>query len=124
MREYDIHISDILCLARISNNLVETIHPFTVNVDGDAITVPAGFISNGNSTPRPLWTVIPPLAGPYGEAGIVHDYLYDKMSGDKYNRLESDKIHFSMGRYRGANLLNALTIYQALRAFGRQFWKR
>ena len=86
--------------------------------------MPENFISNGNSTPRPLWSIIPPLAGEYGEAGIVHDYLYSKAAGDEYNRRDSDMIHFSIGRYRGANLIKAMLIYQVLRVFGRSGWKQ
>ena len=37
-------------------------------------TVPAGFVSNGASVPRPLWWLISP-ATDFFEAAVVHDHL-------------------------------------------------
>ena len=42
---------------------------------GDRITVPAGFVTDFASSPRPIWFIIPPW-GKYGKAAIIHDYLY------------------------------------------------
>jgi len=39
-----------------------------------AVTVPAGFITDGASVPRPLWWFIPSW-GSYSRAAVVHDYL-------------------------------------------------
>jgi len=50
--------------------------PFTfVTKAGEIITVPAGTTSDGASTPRPIWNVIPPF-GVYWPAAYLHDYLY------------------------------------------------
>lgn len=38
------------------------------------VEVPRGFISDGASVPRLLWSWIPPL-GRYGQAAVLHDYL-------------------------------------------------
>jgi len=119
-----IQINDTLKLARISSELVETIEPFTILIDNIPFTVPAQFISNGNSTPQMLWSVIPPLSGPYGEAGIVHDYIYSTQCKEDITRKEGDEIHFEIGRYRGANLIKAKCIYRILRMFGRSYWKK
>jgi hypothetical protein len=113
-----------MVLKRLSNELVSLYKPFRVEITGMPLVVPEGFISNGNSTPRSLWSIIPPLAGEYGEAGIVHDYLYSIDSGDMYNRQDADMIHFSIGRYRGANLIKARLIYRSLRMFGESRWKK
>ena len=118
-----IHITDNLKLTRLSNELVETAEPFTIFIDNIPFTVPAQFVSDGNSTPSILWSTIPPLSGPYGEAGIVHDYIYSKKCKENISRLEADKIHFEIGRYRGTNLLKATCIYRALRLFGGSHWK-
>jgi len=37
--------------------------------------VPAGFVTDFASTPRALWSVIPPT-GRYQLAAVVHDFLY------------------------------------------------
>lgn len=47
--------------------------------DGRSVTIPKGFLTDGASVPRPLWSIIPPW-GPWGQAAIVHDYLVEYMS--------------------------------------------
>ncbi len=42
---------------------------------GEIITAPIGTRSDGASTPRVLWPVIPPF-GSYWLATVLHDYLY------------------------------------------------
>lgn len=41
-----------------------------------AITVPAGFTTDGASVPRLLWGLFPPFGGDYDQAAVLHDYLY------------------------------------------------
>jgi hypothetical protein len=41
----------------------------------DSIVVPAGFVADFTSIPRPLWSELSP-AGEHRRAAIVHDYLY------------------------------------------------
>lgn len=38
------------------------------------VTVPAGYLTDGASVPRLLWSLIPPW-GQYGQAAVVHDLL-------------------------------------------------
>lgn len=42
---------------------------------GQVITVPVGSTSDGASTPREIWAMIPPF-GTYWMAAFLHDYLY------------------------------------------------
>lgn len=42
------------------------------------VTVPAGYLSDGASVPRPLWNLIPPW-GDYGQAAVVHDLLCETL---------------------------------------------
>lgn len=42
--------------------------------NGCAITVPAGFITDGPSIPRCLWALLP-VWGRWSRAGVLHDYL-------------------------------------------------
>ena len=42
---------------------------------GRVITVPVGATSDGASTPREIWSFIPPF-GIYWMAAFLHDYLY------------------------------------------------
>lgn len=40
------------------------------------VIVPAGYLTDGASVPRMLWSLIPPW-GKYGQAAVLHDYLCD-----------------------------------------------
>ena len=42
---------------------------------GEVITAPVGTISDGASTPKIIWNLIPPF-GSYWLATVLHDYLY------------------------------------------------
>lgn len=42
---------------------------------GRVIEVPAGFVTDGASVPRPLWWLLPTW-GRYSRAAVVHDYCY------------------------------------------------
>jgi len=62
------------------------------------VDVPAGFLSDGASVPRPFWWVLPPW-GSYGPAAITHDFLCETgkivLSGVPSvltTRAEADKI--------------------------------
>ena len=52
------------------------LEPFSYTSNsGEVITVPAGTTSDGASTPREIWSFIPPF-GTYWMAAFLHDYLY------------------------------------------------
>lgn len=54
---------------------------FYIGKKGDDkwVHVPGGFLTDGASVPRILWSAIPPW-GKYGQAVIVHDYLCEYLS--------------------------------------------
>lgn len=54
----------------------------------DVIDVPVGFMTDFASVPRPLWWLFPRW-GLYGNAAVIHDYLYWDRSR---SRKESDNI--------------------------------
>ena len=52
------------------------LEPFTyTSLAGEIIVVAAGATSDGASTPKEIWPVIPPF-GTYWMAAFLHDYLY------------------------------------------------
>lgn len=57
-----------------------TLEPVTW-VSDLTITVPAGYMSDGASVPRPLWWFLPPWGDPGTFAALVHDYLLDRLQG-------------------------------------------
>lgn len=54
-------------------------------------TVPAGFVSDGASTPEFMWSWIPPV-DTYFPAAVVHDYLLETATG--LRRKDIDKIFY------------------------------
>ncbi len=54
----------------------------------DVVDVPIGFHTDFASVPRPLWAFLPRW-GKYGNAAVIHDYLYWEQSRP---RKESDSI--------------------------------
>jgi Protein of unknown function (DUF1353) len=58
--------NDSVLMAELSYRIGETNH---------IIVVPAGFVTDFASTPRAIWSVLPPT-GRYQMAAIVHDFLY------------------------------------------------
>ena len=47
--------------------------------DSRWVYVPAGYLTDGASVPRALWSLIPPW-GPYGQAAVVHDIVCEYLS--------------------------------------------
>lgn len=66
---------------------------------GRWVYIPLGYLVDGASVPRCLWSSIPPW-GAYGPATIVHDYLCEYLSitengvPKKITRKECDNIFF------------------------------
>lgn len=76
------------------------------------LTIPAGFIFDGNSLPRALWWESLPTD--YFEAGCVHDYLY--RFGD--DRKLADEVYRDLLALHGVGKVKRNLRYFALRMFG------
>lgn len=62
------------------------------------VTVPAGYLTDGASVPRVVWSLVPPW-GAYGQAAVVHDLLCEYLvvmtdAGDqvRITRAEADLL--------------------------------
>lgn len=86
--------------------------------DGVVITVPAGSESNGASTPRLLWRILPPF-GTYWKAAYLHDRLYE--SGD-YDKDFCDETFLEAMESCGTAGAVATPIYQGVHVFGWPAW--
>jgi hypothetical protein len=84
------------------------------------ITVPAGFQSDFNSTPRFLWAYFPPQECP--EAGIVHDYLY-RHPGD-LSRGDIDRIHRRIMELKGERKSKRAIAWAGIRSGGWKPWNQ
>jgi hypothetical protein len=91
--------------------------PFSVNLDalsGRKLTVPSPFYFDFNSVPRFFWRIAPPVQ--FGEAGLVHDYLY--RSDAHVAREVADAAHRELMLWKGAAHWRAAAYHATLRAFG------
>lgn len=75
------------------------------------VNVPAGFVSDGASTPRWTWVLFPPWAD-YGQACVLHDYLLE------YKKC-TDGINEFKATYKQADV----TFKEALNVLGVAKWK-
>ena len=85
------------------------------------ITVPANFITDGASIPRPFWAILSPF-GDFFPAALVHDLLYSPLNMD-YTRSESDEIFLEAMKDLGVPWHRRTVIYYAVRCAGWKFYK-
>ena len=88
---------------------------------GKRITVPAGFIFDGNSTPVNRFKPSR-LAG-----ALVHDYLYRFArydDGTPCSRLEADQIYYTILRKLGTWRITRVVFFAGLRMFGWIAWNK
>ena len=84
----------------------------------DKIVIPKGFVSDGGSVPRILWTFIDPW-GPASKAFWLHDWLYHTQDR---TRLVSDAILLEAMEVLGVNWLKRELIYNGVRIGGWVAW--
>lgn len=102
---------------------------------GDAITVPAGFVTDLASIPRLVSGALPP-DGPWVEAAVIHDLLY-RTSGHgmwkghrclsrakPYSRAEADAVLKEAMRALGLSGWRVAAIYAGVRIGGGHGWSR
>ena len=91
--------------------------------DGETITVPVGFTTDGASIPEWVQTLTrwKPFEGPQRWAGIVHDWLYYQ---DGYGQYRADQIFRAILVSEGAGWFRTRAMYRAVRLFGRTAYER
>ena len=87
---------------------------------GDHIGVAICFQTDFASIPRPFWVILPKW-GRYGNATIVHDWLYWTQTRP---RREGDAILLEAMRVLGVTPLVKYAMYWAVRLFGWLAWYR
>lgn len=94
---------------KLASNLI-------VNISGNEIIVPKGFITDLASVPRFFWSIFPPTKAIYVYPSILHDYLYQSPAFT--TRRYADDVFYSFLIERGASQTRALEFYYAVRIFG------
>jgi hypothetical protein len=100
---------------------------------GEIITVPAGFVTDLASIPRPVWSFYPP-DGPWVKGAVIHDFLYytqgDGLWGKThgitrdrpYTRAQSDHVLWEAMKDRGIHAWARFVIWAAVRLGGWIGW--
>ncbi len=83
---------------------------------------PAAFCTDGNSTPRFLWSLLyHPLDAMVIRASAMHDYMYRKgfALGPNITRKIADRLYYEALISEGANRTKARIMYWGVRLLGR-----
>ena len=98
------------------------LEPFQYDVgaerSGDSVVVPALFMTDFASIPRPLWSILPQW-GRYGNAAVVHDFGYWTQTRP---RAQVDRIFLEGMQVLGVGTVTRHIIYWAVRGFGWLAW--
>ena len=81
---------------------------------GKHYNVPYGTDTDLVSSPRAMWSLIPPM-GKYTCAAILHDYLYQT---GKVSRKEADKVFLHAMESLGVSKIKRNLMYRTVRIFG------
>jgi hypothetical protein len=85
------------------------------------VIVPRGFVTDFASIPQPLQILHASVSiGRYGNAAVVHDYLYWRQD---CTREQSDNILAIAMMDAGVSFLERQLIYQSVRQFGQSAWE-
>ena len=87
---------------------------------GNKIVISPGFVTDLASTPKPLWSILPPF-GRYLPSAILHDYLY---MTKELPRKDADKIFYNGMVILGVPKWKAKIMYYAVRIGGSKSYKK
>ena len=105
----------------------ETVEKFTYEVgklgSGEAITVPAGFITDLASIPRIFWIFYPSDSN-YSQASVLHDWMVVNkgyVDGRYYNYKQTTAIFFEAMGVLNVSYISRKIIYYSVLFFGPRF---
>jgi hypothetical protein len=81
------------------------------------IEVPAGFVTDYASIPRIFQNIISTY-GQHGKAAVIHDYLYQMVRENRFNRAIADAIFYEAMGVLGVGFIKRYIMYLAVRCFG------
>lgn len=114
----DLHQSDQ------RGNIVTLLKPAKITFRGKSFVIPAGFESDGVSTPRFLWSLISPALDPRTlRAGVAHDYIYRTQPAE-WTRHEADLMFLCFCVEDNLEVSTAVIAYAGLGLFGGKAWRQ
>lgn len=108
---------------------VMTVYPFVFHVNdkqsdiNETIVVPAGYVFDWSSIPRPLWSFFPPNYSEARRGAAAHDYIYSHLYWH-YDKSFADRLLVNFMKKEGSNRITANLFYFAVGFGGRGGWKR
>jgi len=104
-------------------DIITVLAEFRIVWRGRLITVPAGFESDGVSTPEFRGSSISPAIDPRTlRAGIAHDLIYRTQPAG-WTRAEADRMFYDLCRADGLSWWRAQKAWWGLRCFGGGAWR-
>lgn len=91
---------------------------YEIGSTNERIVIPAGFVTDFASIPRPLWSYLPPT-GDYKLAAVVHDYLYWMQPCTKE---QSDNLFAIAMAEQGVSSIARAVVYGGVVAGGSASW--
>jgi len=112
-----------LCTEKIGPNLWILTAPLVFVYTTEArntrtYTIPKGFITDGASTPRFLWSICPPMGGRTAEAAVLHDWFYSKTCSITATRPYADEMFLAAMIANGVSWRRRQAVYRGVRIGG------
>ena len=85
---------------------------------GRHLVVPAGFITDGGSVPRLLWSLYPPFGSDCDEAYVLHDFGYAHAEVWQMNRGEVDALMREVMDVKGFRTSGRAVVWAGVRLGG------
>lgn len=104
------------CIIPYSRYKFKTCNKMHMMVNSEPVTVPAGFITDLASIPRPLWSILSPRYSLFIAPAIFHDYLYQ--CPHIFTRKEADEIFYFALLANGVTRFTSFKFFVAVRIFG------
>lgn len=109
--------------SRLETDMWVVTEGFTYHLDDNTyIYIPAGYLTDGATVPRWVWSLIPAW-GDHGLAAVVHDYLCEYLqvwkngTRVKITREECNKVFYDCMMVTGVNKLKAKAMYAGVKAY-------
>lgn len=115
-------IEDLQLRHRPGHNRWEVISPLRyLTQDGEEIVVPAFYLTDLASIPRPVWRLVPRDHPTARRPATLHDYLYTHQT-NRFSKAQADRLFYQALREEGMNRVLAWLMWKAVGLFGRGDW--